>query len=80
MTGKTALKLAAAAALALGLAACQDTEGVTAKQPAMTEPMPGQSPAAAAPTNPVTGTVPGTNSQGAAPAATGSGAGAGGGT
>jgi hypothetical protein len=65
-----------AAGLLLGLAACTDTEGTTAREPATTQPM--ASPATAAPTNPVQGTVPGTNTTGAAPAAPGGGAGSGG--
>ncbi|WP_284943806.1 hypothetical protein [Acidisoma cladoniae] len=63
-----------AAGLLLGLAAC--TEGTTAREPAVTAPM--ASPATAAPTNPVQGTVPGTNTTGAAPTAPGGGAGSGG--
>jgi hypothetical protein len=73
MTSARIMKAAAAAALLLGLAACNDTEGTTAKEIPATEPSPAASPAAAQPTNPVTGTVPGTNTVGAAPAAPGSG-------
>ncbi|WP_158805045.1 MULTISPECIES: hypothetical protein [unclassified Acidisoma] len=64
---KSHLWIAAPAAFALlSLAACQDN-GVTAKEPAPTSPVPGASPAVSAPTNPVTGTVPGPNSSGASP-------------
>jgi hypothetical protein len=84
------LSLALPIALALfGLAACADEEGTTAKEPAITSP-PANSPATSAPTNPVTGTVPGPNSSGASPTApsgsgsaggaNGSGAGGSGGT
>jgi hypothetical protein len=65
-----------AAGLILGLAGCTDTEGTTARQPAVTSPAP-SSPAASAPTNPVTGTVPGTNSTGASPTAPGGSGGSG---
>ncbi len=75
MKTTTGLKLAASAAFALGLAGCDMNP--TAKEPGpMTPPM--GTPAAATPSNPVTGTVPSTNSTGAAPAAPGGGAGTGG--
>lgn len=63
----------AATGLVLGLAACSEP-GTTAHEPAITSPMP-PSPATTSPTNPVTGTVPGPDTQGAAPAASGGGGG-----
>ena len=70
----TGFKLAASAAFAIGLAGCDMNS--TAKEPGpMTPPM--GTPAAAMPSNPVTGTIPSTNSTGAAPAAPGGGAGSG---
>ncbi len=75
MIRKLALIVPIAGAL-FGLAACTDTQGTTAKEPAVTSPM--NSPATSAPTNPVTGTVPGTNSTGASPTSPGGSAGAGG--
>jgi hypothetical protein len=59
------------AAAVFGLAACAPT-GTTVKEPALAPPA--GSPAIAAPTNPVTGTVPGPNSSGASPTAPGGGA------
>jgi hypothetical protein len=76
MNSKQLKLLIPAAALLLGLAACNDTQGVTAREPATTSPM--ASPATAAPTNPVQGTLPGTNSTGAAPMAPGGSGGTGG--
>ncbi len=64
------------AAAVFGLAACAPT-GTTVKEPALAPPA--GSPAIAAPTNPVTGTVPGPNSSGASPTAPGGGGGASGG-
>ncbi len=72
MIRKLSLVVPIAAAL-FGLAACSDTERVTAKEPAMTSPV--ASPATSAPTNPVTGTVPGPNSTGASPTSPGGSAG-----
>jgi hypothetical protein len=70
----TGLKIVASAAFVVGLAGCDMSP--TAKEPGpMTPPM--GTPAAATPSNPVTGTVPSTNSTGAAPAAPGGGAGSG---
>ncbi len=60
-----------------GLAACSEP-GTTAGEPATTSPM--ASPATSAPTNPVTGTVPGPNSTGASPSSPGGSGGSGGGT
>jgi hypothetical protein len=75
MNTKTAIKIAVSAAFAIGLAGCDTSP--TGKEPGpLTPPM--GTPAAATPSNPVTGTVPSTNSTGAAPAAPGGGAGAGG--
>jgi hypothetical protein len=71
----TGMKIAAAAAFTIGLAGCD--MGTSAKEPGPLTP-PAGTPAAAAPSNPVTGTVPSPNSTGAAPAAPGGGAGAGG--
>ncbi|HTH99863.1 MAG TPA: hypothetical protein VL752_02860 [Acidisoma sp.] len=65
-----------AAGLLLGLAACAD-EGTMAKEPAPTSPAP-SSPASTSPVNPVQGSVPSTNSSGAAPTAPGGGNGTGG--
>ncbi len=70
MIRKLSLIVPIAGAL-FGLAACADP-GTTAKEPAPTSPM--ASPATSAPTNPVTGTVPGTNSTGASPTSPGGGA------
>jgi hypothetical protein len=65
------------AGVLFGLAACAD-DGTTAKEPAVTSPM--ASPATSAPTNPVTGTVPGPNSTGASPTSPGGSAGGSGGS
>lgn len=59
----------------LGLAACAEP-GTMAREPAPTSPAP-YSPAAAAPVNPVQGSLPSTNSTGAAPTAPGGGNGSG---
>ena len=70
----SALTMFASAALAFALAGCDMSP--SAKEPGpMTPPM--GTPAAATPSNPVTGTLPSTNSTGAAPAAPGGGAGSG---
>lgn len=64
-----------AAGLLLGLAACAE-QGTMAKEPAPTSPAP-SSPASTSPINPVQGTVPSTNTTGAAPTAPGGGNGSG---
>lgn len=60
-----------AGGLLLGLAACAEP-GTMAKEPAPTSPAP-SSPASTAPVNPVQGSVPSTNTTGAAPTAPGGG-------
>jgi hypothetical protein len=72
MKTSTMLKALSSACLVLGLAACD--MGTSAREPNVTTPTPDASPAASTPTNPVTGTLPGTNSSGASPTAPGGGA------
>jgi hypothetical protein len=71
MLRKISLFVPIAGAL-FGLAACAPM-GTTAGEPATTSPM--ASPATSAPTNPVTGTVPGPDSTGASPTSPGGSAG-----
>jgi hypothetical protein len=65
-----------AAGLLLGLAGCAE-QGTMAKEPAPTSPAP-SSPASTSPVNPVQGSIPSTNTTGAAPTAPGGGGGSGG--
>jgi hypothetical protein len=73
MNSSAMMKAFASAALLLGLAAC-DNMGTSAREPNVTTPTPDTSPAASTAVNPVTGTLPSTNSSGASPVAPGGGA------
>jgi hypothetical protein len=72
ISSSTLMKAFASAALLLGLAACD--MGTSAREPNVTTPTPDTSPAASTAVNPVTGTLPSTNSSGASPVAPGGGA------
>jgi hypothetical protein len=76
MKSTAVIKNLASAAILLGLAACD--MGTNAREPNVTTPTPGISPASSTAVNPVTGTLPSTNSSGASPVAPGGGNGAGG--
>jgi hypothetical protein len=76
MNSSAIMKAFASAALLLGLAACD--MGTSAREPNVTTPAPGASPASSTAINPVTGTLPSTNSTGASPVSPGGSAGAGG--